>query len=493
MPSAEHDVVTQGWAAITVRVAWTLRTEGVRQTRDRVRDAREHVFWHLEPQMSVHLAEDLAERLVREWVARAEGRPWRPRFPEDDDHPLPQRWRDALFVEGQPKIADLVLRHHYADGIKLHKLASKSSRTPLDRPSLEAAREGLREAVREVAREEGRPIDGWSDDRLDDLIHRLAQVARQPAPSLLDVVDGQRPQDVKRCVRCRRAFKLVTGGTLARADLVPPPHRARPSGMMQVVALQFRPEVRSRRSRLRDVFPASFPMGDDLLLVHAPVPATVFRALRDRALTSWPTRDDVRGASMTLGGRWSPSGPLGPGPKQVPGALRGVRWGSIDGLGELPAPLPPPPSAAPWWALVLALGVLTFLVGRWALEEGAGFAPQASRLDVEVVEARQGMWVDFDVDDLARVVLLMEERDGPRILLSGRSAAEKAAMATGDGRYRVHLLADRALIAQVSRAVAELPGLVDGARQQAAPLDTVARELARLDPHADVRLLGGAP
>ncbi len=485
MAAPEHDVITQAWAAITVRVAWTLRREGIRITRDRLRDAREHVLWHLAPGTAVHQAEDLAERLVRAWVAQAEGRPWRPRFPEDDDHPLPQRWRDALFT-GLPPIARLVLWKHYADGVPLHRLADKYEEA--DRLGLEAAREGLRETLREVARQAGRPVDGWADDRMDGLIHRLAQVGMQPAPSLLDVVDGQRPDAVRACVRSARAWSLVNDDHVARADLVPPSYRARPEGVMPVVALQLTPETRHRRSRLRTVFPASFPLGDEVLLVHAPDAQAIFGILADRARTAWPTRDEVRGAHLVLEGRWSAAGPLGPGPRQVPAALRQVRWGTIDGLGELPAALPAPPSAAPWWVGVAAVAALAVGTVQWAMAEGAR-RDHPFPLTVQAVPARQGVWLSFDVDDLAHVLVVRQGDDGLEVVLDGHSPVDKAQVATGDGGFRLHAPGEAALIASTTRPVAALRGLVDGLEGDPDALAALALAVREEDPTADVRLV----
>lgn len=483
MPVSEHDVVSQGWAALTVRIAWTLRSERVKLTRERLQDARAHVLWHLPADLSLHLAEDRAERLVRAWVARAEGRPWRPEFPEDDDHPLPQRWRDALF-HGLPRTARLVLWKHVVDGMSLHKLAERRG---ADRLTLEAAREGLRETVRELAEADGRPLEGWSEARIDALMHRIAQVAAQPAPSLLDVVDGQRPDAVRRCVRCARAWALVNDGHLVRAELVPPVGGGRPTGTVAVLALQLHPEVRHRRARILGAWRAAFPVGDDGLLVHAADREAVGSRVAALAQQGVVDRDRLRGALRVTPGAWSVSGPLGPGPLTAMEAVARAPWGMVDGLGELPEPLPPPPSAWPLWAMVVSLGVLVGAVAPWSLRPDP--PPVAFPLTVEAVRARQGVWVRFDVAEPARVVVVRGGGDGLAVVLDGRSVAEKARVATGDGSYLLHALGDAVLVASLTRAPGDLSEVMAAAASEPAPLDALAAALRTRDPDADVRVV----
>ncbi|HMV69455.1 MAG TPA: hypothetical protein PKA64_21615, partial [Myxococcota bacterium] len=110
-PGLSADTVDLSWGPVTVRVAWTLLTCGVAIKPEILRDARDHVWFHLDPTTPVAVAEDRAEDLVRGFIARARGQAPEEPWPQDLDMPLSPRWRSRLTGSLAP-LAAWVLRLH---------------------------------------------------------------------------------------------------------------------------------------------------------------------------------------------------------------------------------------------------------------------------------------------------------------------------------------------------------------------------------------------
>ena len=77
------------------------------------------------------------------------------------------------------------------------------------RASLEAVRSGLREVVRRIAQSDGLPLSGWTDERVDRMLRRLAAWSPGPCPSPLVVAEGCHQEHVVRCPRCERLTRLL--------------------------------------------------------------------------------------------------------------------------------------------------------------------------------------------------------------------------------------------------------------------------------------------
>lgn len=483
-PGLSADTADLSWGPVTVRVAWTLLTCGVAIKPEILNDARDHVWFHLDPTTPVSVAEDRAEQLVRAFIGRARGRPVDEPWPQDLDMPLSPRWRSRLTGSLAP-LAAWVLRLHYADGVDLQRVAA---RTGEDLLAVEAAREGLREVVRRAAADDGVPLDGWSEARLDRLMHRLACMAPDGGPSLLEVVEGRHPDWSAHCVRSARALTLVQRGLLDKAQLLPPPSGGRPTDTITVVALHFQREIRGQRRALaKEISAIAVPLGDDMLLVDGADLEQVREVLVLAAEVGAPNRDQLRGAVLRGPGRWSRHGIIGPVYDQAASALRAVPWATVEGLGELPPPLPEPPSARNAWVAVAMLAAVAFVLISASLRP---LVPSAVHpLEVESTPGRGGVWVSFDVDEEAYVVVVRAHEHELEVLLDSQHPADKVAWATGDGSYRLHTPhseGDGLLVASSSAAIADLPALIEAARKTEDPIEALATALEGDDHGADV-------
>lgn len=467
-----------GWAGITIRVAWELLAHGARVSPSVLRDAREHVLFHLPPSMSVPQAEDRAATLTREFVARARNKPLAGSWLQDGEMPLSERWRAAL-EHSLNNLSAALVRYHYADG---HSLEALEAMMNIDLVSLEASRGGLREVIRRAAVDDGLPMDTWSSERVDALLARLAAFSLGPCPPLHEILDGLHDTHIRRCVRCDRANRLLKNGVLTTDDLRPPKLGARPAQKVDVVALHFHPEARAHRKMLIDEAQGLvFPVDEDLLLLDASREADVHALLILAAEVASPSRDWIRAARITGAGRWSQHGLLGPLAQQARDVVRSRAWGTVEGLGELPAPLPEPPDATSSWIGAWgAAAVASVMVLAWV-------QPLTGKAHSQVVftPARGGVWATFDVAEEDRVLVLRQDESGLAVLHASATAADKAAWATGDGSYRLHTTGTGVLLAATPRDWPDLDALLREARESSDPLEAVGRRLA-IDVNAEV-------
>jgi hypothetical protein len=478
-PAPFTDVADTAWAGITVRVAWLLLAKNL--TLDLLPDVRDHVLFCLPPDMSAAAAEDRAELLTRQFIARVRSQTVPNPWPADWDIVPSPRWRARVYAS-LGGIATDVFAAHYANELDLRKTANRLQEDLL---AVEAACEGFREVLRQAAQEDGFPLEGWSDNRLDHMLHRIAALGHPEAPPLAEVLAGRHPDMTRRCPRCRRAEILGQRGYLQVQQLLIPPGGARPHDTTQVLALHLHPDARAFRDKLRTEFHGvRVPVGEDILLVPLHDPPAVRATLELAAQLSYPPRDHLRGVVLEGPGRWCRSGLLGPLHERAEHAFRSVPWGQIDGLGELPEPLAPAPTSRPAWAVAVAATVLAVASLQLALHP---FDPVATYpLEVAWTEARGGLWVDFDVDDAAHIVVIQQSGGQLEVVLPGDHPADKARVAVGDGRYRFHGVADGLLIASTAGAVADLPTLLERAQGASDPLAALAGEIKAADRRADV-------
>lgn len=477
------DVARRAWAPVTVRVAWTLLLEGVAVKPAVLRDARDHVWFHLDPGVPTGLAVDRAEALTRDFVARARGKEPKRLFTADLEEEVPPAWREQLYAALSPRPA-WVLRLHYGDHIPLDRIAQRLGEDVL---GVDAAREGLRERVRRAAAADGRSLDDMVDARLDFLVHRLSAMQAPGAPPLTEVVDGLHPDWLDRCTTCTRAYALVRRGVLQRGDLVPPRASARPRDHAQVLALHFHPDGRHQRKKVaREISGTAFPVGADMLLLDGSSREVWETALRKAAELGRPRREHLRGALLEGEGRWSRHGLLGPLVDHVATAVRAQPWGGIEGIGELPERLPDPPSAAPAWLAVCALGLLTSMAVSAAITPPP--PPVTHPLEASATAGRGGVWVNFDVDEAAYVLIFRHHGDSVDLLLDSHHAADKISLARGDGSYRMHTTGESVLLASSDARVEQVEMLLEEARGEDRPLEALAGAIQRSSPGADVWL-----
>jgi len=475
------DVAVHGWASLTVRVAWTLLALRVRPRPELLRDARDHVLFHLGPGTPLTRAEDLATHYTRQLVARARRQVLRDPWPQDMEMPLSHRWRRALDQAMRP-LGRAVFRHHYGYGRPLDTLAGQLQ---VDRIALEEARGGLREMVRRVAIQDELPLDSWAAERMDRLLVRLAALSVHDSPPLDEVAEGCHQEWVQTCPRVDRTVRLVRAGVLTSEDLVPPAWAARPSDRTRVLAVQLHPDAREHLDTLAaEAGGHAQVLGDDILLLDGDEDARGIEVLTLAAEIGRPRAEHVRAVTLEGPGRWSKLGLLGPLAAQAHLRLRAQPWGVVDGHGELPACLPPPPSARPWWGVVGVLAVLTVVLGVWSLQPSP--PPVDHPLDAAFTPGRGGVWAAFDTDEEAHVTLIRRVGDRLEVVLAGQDAADKVQFATGDGSFRMHAVADGVLIAATSSPVDTLGDMLVEARGAGEPLEDLAGRIRSHDPGAAV-------
>lgn len=454
------DVAVLGWSGLTVRIAWTLLARGVRVRPEVLKDARTHVLLHLDPHTPLPHAEDLAASLTSGFVDRARGRPLSDPWPVDVSMPLSPRWRRALeHTITTENVSRLVFRKHYGDGRSLEHI---EKRTRIDRLHLEGARAGLREVVRRAAAADGLPLENWPPERIDRLLVRLAAFSPGPCPPILDVAEGGYQDHVGTCVRCDRAVRLLRAGILTVDDLLPPTLGARPTGRVRVLALHFHPEGRRHRRLLRDELGVdTFPVEDDLLLVDFARPDEVESALRMAAELGMPHRDHLRGALLEAPGAWTRHGLVGPMVERARQELKHRIWSVVEGVDELPDPLPPPPSARSLWSTAGGLSLLTVLLARLALSPAD--AAIAETLSVDFSEGRGGIWTAFDLPETSLLTVVREQDGALEVVHASRTPADKMPFAVGDGSWRLHVPGDAVMIIASDRPVHLGPLLSDAA------------------------------
>jgi len=477
------DVAIQGWSALTVRIAWTLLSTGVKVRSRVLRDARAHVLFNLERRLKLTDAEDIAEALTRQFVRRARG--GKARHPHDQDNAMPvsPRWRRALERSLSP-LSEAVFRMHYGDNRSLKYVGD---RLDADSITLDAACAGLREVVRRQAADDDVPLDGWSVERVDRLLVRLAAWSPGPCPPLLDVVEGSHRQHVASCTRCDRTVRLVRASVLTVEDLLPPSLGARPKDVARVLALHLHPDARSELGALREALPVpAFPVGDDLLLLDAAHLESIEPTLRMVAEIGRPNHEQIRGAIVEGPGRWSPYGILGPLADRADREARYRTWGQIDQLGPLPSTLPAPPSATRSWMAVAALALAC--VGAWTLMEPPVPASIDHPLEAHFTQARGGVWTHFDAPEAALITVVRSVPSEPLdVVLASTTALDKLDFSVGDGSYRTFTQGSGVLVASTGSHLALEPFIQDAMTEER-PLEWLAARIVELEPGADVRI-----
>ncbi len=152
-------------------------------------------------------------------------------------------------------------------------------------------------------------------------------------------------------------------------------------------------------------------------------------------------------------------------------------WGTVEGYGELPSELPPPPSARGAWGMVV-LCVLAALISL----QLAALSPGASGTDGLVADftpGRGGLWVAFDAPETTWITVIREEAGELRVLRVSHSAADKAEWAVGDGSYRLHAPGDGLLLVAHEAPLDDLSQRMTEASEQPEPLVSLARSLER--------------
>jgi hypothetical protein len=472
-------VPSMTWAAVTAQVAWTLLSQGIRITPDVLRDARDHALLHLDPSTAPSEAADRSIAITHAFVRTAKRKA--PVAPSaDENRPIARSWRRRMLANSS-QTGELVLREHFGNDRPLAVLANAGD---IDRGSLEAARTELREQLREQLLSDRVPATEWDSDRLDALLARIAVFSPGPCPQMRRVLDGKEREHTRRCVVCGRARRLSNAGTLGVADLVLESPVPWPRTQGNVLAIHLHPDGRRHLAALAAEFAVPvFPVGDDLLLVDLDDADEVHRVLLLASEAGMPMREHIRAIALRGPMRWSRHGLLGPLMARGERRVRAAPWGRISGLGELPAPLPPPPSARPMWAGVAALAVMCVLVGL----HGLGPARAAnSALAPEFTVARGGVWTEVNLNESDLLTIVRISGGELDVVLASQTIADKAALAVGDGSYRAHIMGDGVLVASSHEPIPDLDALVAAAHRSPAALHDLQRRMQTRSPDATI-------
>ena len=477
------DIATTGWAGITARVAWTLVSNGVKVTPAVLRDARDHVLYHLNPCSLLPHAEDQAGVLTERFVRRAKGKHTEEEWPQDGAMQLSPRWRQALDHSLSP-LTEAIFRQHYADGRPLEQLEKMFQ---VDRIALEGSRGGLREVIRQAALSDDVPLETWSPKRIDRLLCRLAAFSLGPCPPLSRLMAGSEREHQRTCARCDRTLRLLRAGVLSEGDLLPPGLETRPQHRAHVMAVHFHPDARHCRKKLMaETDLATFPVDDDLLLVDYSRPEEARGLLILAAEVASPHRDHLRSAVLEGPGRWSRYGLIGPLVALARDAVQSRTWATLDEHGELPEPLATPPPARRWWAAAAALAVVTLLAASSVQNAPAATAVHPAQADF--TRARGGYWVGFDLPETALLTVIRAEGSDLAVVHASELAADKIHFAVGDGSYLLHTMGDGVLLVSSATPVPDLPTLLSAAEGTSNPLLDLAHRIEARVPDADIHL-----
>lgn len=454
------------WSCLTIRVTWELVLAGVPLQGDTVAEVREHVLRGLPVGASEREAEELASQGVQEWLDRARHGRYR-RLASDPDLSLPLDvgLRRGLSLALDP-LADTVFKLHYGDGFQPAAVARNAAITEAQ---VQAARVAIRRALHPLAEAEGLRLHGWSAERLDRLLHRIASIAEPgcPGPGGLLTDEGRAHAD--RCPRCSRAVRLIRGGALSPSDLFAP--EGDPAGLGQhirVLALLLHPDARRHHERLDQALRGlALPVGADAWLIPDHQLERLTELLQDLALHDAPARNHLRGALVSGSARWTRSRILGPLPVLAVEAARARPWGEIMGMDELPPPLPPPPRATRLWAAASLAVLLCVGFGAFAARPrpAAVDRPIAARFD----PAPEGWRVRFQADHGAVIDVVVRQEGQLRLLHEG-VRERKGAWATGEGDYELVLPGEEALVISSRQGVPSLRERIEAARQERDPM-----------------------
>jgi hypothetical protein len=453
------------WAAVTIRVAWTLMMDGIRVRPATLCDARDHVLASLPRAVGPDEAEQMADGLTGEFLSRMRGEAIRRVVRgTDGDLGVHLGWRKELHRLVDP-VGDAILRLHYGDGLSIEQVERTAA---IDLSALEASRAAIRDAVRSMANHEDSSAGGWSDSRIDAVIACIANLPEPGCPPPMAILSDIHRQHADVCPRCSRAVRLIRGGMIAPSDLVAPVEGVSFSPNLRVAAIVLHPDARKTRRKVeRALGNGAVSVGADVWILSREELMTAGAALRALVTGGHLPRHHVRGALVSGVGRWSGSVLLGPVAVDAIESARSRPWAEVDTLGDLPPPRPAPPSAVRWWLSAAVLGLLSLGVGIRTFS-APEFLPDVP-VEADFNSVEDGWEITFDADDLAVIDVIAVGENGPTVL--HRDIRERRGeWATGEGEYRIYVPGSVVILLASESGIVNLEELVQRSRSKPAPM-----------------------
>ena len=162
-----------------------------------------------------------------------------------------------------------------------------------------------------------------------------------------------------------------------------------------------------------------------------------------------------------------------------------ARGPSSAATGACPPPCRPPPRATGWWAAA-ACALLLSGVALWGTLQDPGPPPTAP-VQAEFEPTLDGWSVRFDASDRSVVDIVVLDGGGFRRLAPGARAG-KGAWATGEGDFRLDVMAPRVAVLASPDGLPDLDAWLGEAAFADDPFMRLAQRVHEEDPRADVAL-----
>lgn len=470
------------WVPIVIRVAWELHLAKVEIRPNILRAACIHVFSHLETDISVETAERKASVYTSDFIAILDKKDYqRPLFDPDHEIQFSSKWRKIILNNLNPN-EQRVFWFIYSDGLELKKTARKMG---VNITKIEKSCQKIRICARRIASKENIDVTDWSDTRLDKLIQYVANTASELPLDPAEILSKNGKKLINKCPRIRRAYLLLKHGILSERDLQLPTENELIERQTLLV-LMLHPDKRKFSKILnKSLADIAVQIEMDAWLIDEEDLDEAEEILSILAEEASPPRQYLRGAMVSGPGEWFDDVLLGPLPIHCLDATRSRAWGAIDGIDELPQPLPPPPKSTSYWIAAIVTSILSLSSWAWALspvESEYVFPVQA-----EFSIAPESVDVRFDVSDNAYLTVV---RLNNHVLTidDEYSYATKGRIATGDGRFYLRVDAPRIAVISSNEALVDLNNLLFSAQNAENPLEDLERQVKQAYPNADIVL-----
>jgi len=468
------------WFPITVRVAWDLHLAKVEVRPNILQAARLHALSHLPGDVDVSVAERMAGIYTKDFIQRLQKKVYRrPEWDPDLDLQISPEWR-RVFLKNLSGEEQRIFWFFYSDGISAQRTAKKVA---VSLRKVEHTCKRIRTLMRKIAAQDFIDLSEWSDLRIDQLIFYVANVAESNSINPEEILLKKGKKLINKCPRIRRAYILLKHGVLSPRDLEIPEENEIIQ-RQQLLVLMLHPDARKHSAKIsKTLREYAIPIEGDVWLIDQEDLPEVEELLGYLAEESQPPRHQLRGAMVSGPGEWFDDMMLGPLAIRSMDAARSRPWGSIDGMGELPMPLPPPPKATSWWVGAIVSGMLSISSLAWALTPEP-ITPNYP-LEAEFYVTNEAVDVRFDVNDMA-YVSIVQLRQGILTREDEFTPVGKGKHSTGDGRYYLRVDAPRIAVISSVEPIGDMAVLLQAAQIAEEPLDALVQQVKANIANADI-------